>query len=232
MGGTSCQSCHMKKQSDGHSSHYFAGVDLLFYDGIDESSDQYQEVVNLLNESVDIDFEYLNPQTGMLDSVRFENDSLFIPIAINNLTGHRLPSGTPFSREAWLELLVVNSENDTIYQKGLAINSSDTLDYNDESLMLYTTVLYDQENHQGNIIYEASNALSYDDRTLRTLFYDTKTYSINLEVDPQLQQEFFIKARMLFRSFKPQVLNEFHPEATNYIPIIQMDADSLTLTLP
>ena len=123
--------------------------------------------------------------------------------------------------------MVINSENDTIYQKGLLTNSSDTLDYNDESLMLYTTILYGQE---GEIIHEASNALSYDDRTLRTLFYDTKTYSIYLE--EQANQELFIKARMLFRSFKPQMLNEFHPEATSHIPIIQMDADSLTLIFP
>ena len=56
MGGPSCQNCHMPKQSDGHSSHYFAGVDLLFYDGVDESSNQYQEVLNLLSQSVDINF--------------------------------------------------------------------------------------------------------------------------------------------------------------------------------
>ena len=227
MAGPSCQSCHMKKQADGHSSHYFAGVDLLFYNGLDESSDQYKEVINLLNESVNIDFEYLNPQTGMLDSVRIENDSLFIPISINNLTGHKLPSGTSFSREAWLELLVINSTNDTIYQKGLVVNSSDTLDYNDESLMLYTTILYDEG---GEIIHEASNAFSYHDRTLRTLFYDTKTYSIYLE--EQTNQELLIKARMLFRSFKPQMLDQFHPEANSFLPIIQMDADSLTLISP
>ena len=77
MGGPSCQNCHMPKQSDGHSSHYFAGVDLLFYDGVDESSNQYHEVLNLLSQSVDINFEYINPHTGALDSIRLENDSLF-----------------------------------------------------------------------------------------------------------------------------------------------------------
>ena len=57
-------------------------------------------------------------------------------------------------------------------------------------------------------------------------------YSINLDVEPQLQQEFLIKARMLFRPFKPQMLNQFHPEASSYLPIIQMDADSLTIIAP
>jgi len=227
MGGPSCQNCHMPKQSDGHSSHYFAGVDLLFYDGVDESSNQYQEVLNLLSQSVDINFEYINPQTGTLDSIRLENDSLFIPISINNLTGHNLPSGTAFAREAWLELLVLNSMNDTIYQKGLILDSSDELDYNDNDLMLYTMILYDQEDHQGNVIHGVTNALSYEDRTLRTLFYDTKTYAIAL--DEHIDQSISVKARMLFRPFKPQMLQQFHQDAVNYLPIIQMDADSVTL---
>ena len=93
--------------------------------------------------------------------------------------------------------------------------------------MLYTTILYDE---RGEIIHEASNAFSYHDRTLRTLFYDTKTYSIYLE--EQTNQELLIKARMLFRSFKPQMLDQFHPEANSFLPIIQMDADSLTLISP
>ena len=43
--------------------------------------------------------------------------------------------------------------------------------------MLYTTILYDEAD---SVIYEASNALTYDDKTIRTLFYDTKSYSIDI----------------------------------------------------
>ena len=230
MGGPSCQNCHMKKQADGHSSHYFAGVDLLFYDGVDNTSGHYQEVISLLKEAVTIDFEYVNGQTAVLDTVRIQNDSLFIPISIYNLTGHRLPSGTPFSREAWLELSVQNSQGETIYSKGIISSASDELDYYDDNLTIFTTLLYDQENLQGNIIYEASNALSYDDRTLRTLFYENKTYSISL--DNQVSDEYFIKARMLFRPFKPQMLQDIHPEFLGNLPVIEMYADSLTIMAP
>jgi len=229
MAGPSCQSCHMPKQSDGHSSHYFAGVDILFYDGIDESSNQYQEVKKLLRESVDISFTRVNPNSGALDSIKIENDTLWVPITINNLAGHRFPSGTAFAREAWLELTIINSLNDTIYNIGNIIASSDELNYNDSELMFYTQILYDQENHGGNVINSVSDALSYKDHTIPTLFYDSKTYAIELQ--NQDINNLFIKARMLFRPFKPQIVNQFLPESISYIPILEMDADSISITL-
>ena len=70
MGGPSCQNCHMPKQSDGHSSHYFAGVDVLFYDGVDNTSGHYQAVLNMLQDAPTIDFEYMNGQTAILDTIR------------------------------------------------------------------------------------------------------------------------------------------------------------------
>ena len=227
MAGPSCQSCHMPKQSDGHSSHYFTGVDLLFYNGIDESSVQYQQVRDLLNESVEITFARINPESGELDSVEVQNDTLFIPITINNLAGHRFPSGTAFARESWLELSVLNSLGDTIFNKGLIVNSSEELDYNDNDLMFYTQVLYDEVNHGGNIINTASDAYSYKDHTIPTLFYDSKTYTVPLGIEES--NNFHIKARMLFRPFKPQIINEFHSQSTSYIPIFQMDVDSISI---
>ena len=229
MAGPSCQSCHMPKQSDGHSSHYFAGVDILFYDGVDQSSSQYQEVEKLLHQSVDISFSRINPISGGVDSIIIDNDTLWVPITINNLAGHRFPSGTAFAREAWLELTITNSLNDTIYSKGIIDNSYQELNYNDSDLMFYTQILYDQDNHGGNIINSVSDALSYDDRTIPTLFYDSKIYGIALE--NQNDNNLSIKARMLFRAFKPHMVNEFLPESMNYIPVLEMDIDSTTTTI-
>ena len=117
--------------------------------------------------------------------------------------------------------------NDTIYQKGLIVDPSDELDYNDDDLMFYTTILYGQENQQGDPINGVSNALSYHDYTISTLIYDTKTYKIDLP--EQEDGNIFIRARMLFRPFKPQMLKEFHQEAISHLPIIQIDTDSVTL---
>ena len=225
MGGPSCQDCHMPKNNS-HSSHYFAGVDLLFYDGVDENSQQYKEVINLLEQAASINLGYLNT---VQDSIYVENNILYLPITIKNLTGHKLPSGTPFSREAWVEIRVLSSDGDIIFQKGVLENSFDEIDYDDSDIILYTTTLYDQENLQGNIIYEPSNALSYDDRTLETLFYDSKIYEIEIS---DLEGEITIEARMLFRPFKPQMLNQFDPSIMSNLPIIQMCSDIVLVTIP
>jgi len=216
MGGISCQSCHMKKQADGHSSHYFAGVDVLFYDGVDESSAQYQQASEMLQEAALIS----------IDGTYIEGDSLYVPVLIENLTGHNFPSGTSFSREAWIELIVFSSEGDTIYSKGVLVNSSETFNYDDldPDLMLYTTILYDEAD---SVIYEASNALRYDDKTIRTLFYDTKSYSV--DISTYATNSFEITARMLFRSFKPQIINQFHSESISNIPIFEICSENIII---
>ena len=226
MLGPSCQDCHMPKIGS-YSSHYFAGVDLLFYDGVNENSEQYQQVVNLLEQSATIDLGYLNT---VQDSIYIEDNILYIPITINNLTGHRLPSGTPFSREAWIEIKISDSNGNIIFEKGVLNNSFDEINHNDSDIILYTTILYDDENLEGNIIYEPSKALSYDDRTLRTLFHDSRIYEIELEDD--LDGAITIEARMLFRSFKPQMLNQFHPTSLNNLPIIEVCSDSALVLIP
>ena len=226
MLGPSCQDCHMPKDGS-HSSHFFAGVDLLFYDGVDESSQQYQQVISLLEQSASIHLGYLDT---VEDSIYIEKDTLHLPITINNLTGHRLPSGTPFSREVWVEIKVLSSNGEVIFEKGVLENSFDEIDHNDLDIILYTTILYDEEDLQGNIVYEPSKALSYDDRTLRTLFYDSRIYEI--EIPNDLEGTITVEARMLFRSFKPQMLNQFHPSSINHLPIIEMCSDSTLVVIP
>ena len=216
MGGISCQSCHMKKQADGHSSHYFTGVDVLFYNGADESSEQYQRVTEMLQEAALISIE----------NTYIEGDMLHIPVFIENLTGHNLPSGTAFSREAWIELVVLSSENDTVYSKGTLVDSSEPFNYEvlDPDLMLYTTILYDEEN---NVIHEVQNSISYDDKTLRTRFYDSKNYSIDISDYPT--GPFTIKARMRFRTFKPQIIILTIPESILDIPIFEMCSQDIII---
>ena len=220
MGGPSCQDCHMPK-NDSHSSHYFAGVDLLFYDGVDENSQQYKEVINLLEQAASINLGYLNT---VQDSIYIENNVLYLPITINNLTGHKLPSGTPFSREVWVEIKVTLNGN-IIFEKGILDNPLSLIDYDDPDIILYTTVLYDEE---GYIIYEPSNTFSYDDRTLGTLLYDSRIYEI--EVD-DLEGELIVEARMLFRPFKPQMLKQFHPSSMSNLYIIPMCSDIVSVII-
>ena len=86
--------------------------------------------------------------------------------------------------------------------------------------MFYTQILYDQENHGGNIINSVTDALSYDDYTIPTLFYDSKTYAIALE--NQESNSLSIKARMLFRPFSPDFILNHHPSFIENLPIYEM----------
>jgi len=221
MGGDSCQDCHMPKNGN-HSSHYFPGVDVLFYNEITDST-HYHQVVDLLKTAVVVSFEYYD---GLENVPYIDDGTMYLPIKIKNETGHNLPSGTTFFREAWLEVLVQTVSGDTVYQKGVLHSDSQLLDYDDHDLMLYTSTLYSEEELQGEIIYEASRARSFDDRTLRTLFYDTKVYEIDIS---DFNEDFVISARMLFRPFKPQMLEHFHASLVSAIPIIEMYSSSIIL---
>ena len=226
MGGPSCQDCHMKKQADGHSSHYFAGVDLLFYDGVNSSSPAYSEVVEILQEAVTLSF------SGDNEGVSIGENILNIPVTVNNRTGHNMPSGTPFSREAWLEVIVATSNGDTLFSVGNIAND-DTLDYQNQNLMFFTAILYDQDNQQGNIVYEPSNALSYTNHSLKIGMSESKTYSINLlNTGLESGDALHINTRMLFRAFKPQMLDQFHTESVQHIPIITMSTNDTIFTIP
>ena len=157
-------------------------------------------------------------------------DSLVIPITVTSRTAHALPSGTSFSREVWVEIKVISSNGNIIFEKGVLDNSLDLIDYDDTDIILYTTVLYNEENLQGEIIYEPSNTLSYDDRTLGTLLHDSRIYEI--EVDDDLEGEIDIEATMWFRPFKPQMLEQFHPSSMSHLPIIEMCSDSVSVIIP
>jgi hypothetical protein len=52
-------------------------------------------------------------------------DTAFIDVKLTNLAGHKFPSGYP-SRRAWVQLVVTNSSNDTIYDNG-EVNAQDEI---------------------------------------------------------------------------------------------------------
>ena len=88
--------------------------------------------------------------------------------------------------------------------------------------MFYTQILYDQENHGGNIINSVSDALSYDDHTIPTLFYDSKIYGEYFPGGNELclqHSEKFIK---------PYYINDF---LIIKIKVIQKNTDAKLITL-
>ena len=103
-GLVSCQECHMPIKENGYHSHEFIGVDIDLTTEIPDDSLQYKSVEKLLQNSVEIKF----------DNIMIEESQLNILISIKSLTGHSLPSGTSFSREAWLETVVKDVDKDSI----------------------------------------------------------------------------------------------------------------------
>ena len=214
--GSNCQSCHMKVQSDGHHDHSFVGVD--FHDlssPINFSSQEYLKIEELMESAAQLEF------IGQSDSIVSQievNSILSIPIKVKSFTGHKFPSGTTFSREAWIEIKIEDINGNLIYSSGLISESSEDLDYNDEALLLFTSWLLDE---QGDTIKVVSNAYGYIDNTLNTM--GTRFHSYELFINENISGPLSISARLLFRPFKPYILSEFNPEFLPNIPIYEID---------
>ena len=211
----SCQSCHMKMQPDGHHDHSFTGVD--FHDltsPVDISSQEYIKIIDLMESAAELEF------IGQIDTLVNQIELgtvLNIPIKVKSFTGHKFPSGTTFSREAWIELKVEDVHQNLIFSSGV-VNGFDDLDVADEDLLVFTSWLLDQE---GNIINEASNAYDYIDQTLNTM--GTRFHSYEVLIGNRVEGPLLVSARLLFRPFKPFILNDLNPELVPNIPTYEID---------
>ena len=71
----------------------------------------------------------------------------------------------------------------------------------------------------GDTIREASNAHDYIDKTLGTM--STRFHNYQVPVN-ELISPISVSARMLFRPFKPYILNESNPDLMLNVPIYEM----------
>jgi hypothetical protein len=143
---------------------------------------------------------------------------------VTNLTAHNLPSGTSFSREAWLEVIVTDGV-DTLYKSGV-VESTENLDTSDSDLLLFTTTLLNQDSVEVSSItqtyYMINNSLPH-----RPQVHD----SYHIKLANTVSDSVIIGIRMLFRSFKPYHLQEGHtellinhPELLENLPVFVMDS--------
>ena len=220
-GAFSCQECHMPQKSDGTHGHRFIGVDIDLSYPIGESP-LHDAVQEMLESAVELQFG--NPYDGLTESILFSSDSLIIPITVTNLTAHNLPSGTSFSREAWLEVIVTDGV-DTLYKSGV-VESTENLDTSDSDLLLFTTTLLNQDSVEVSSItqtyYMINNSLPHKPQV-----HD----SYHIKLANTVSDSVIIGIRMLFRSFKPYHLQEGHtellinhPELLENLPVFVMDS--------
>jgi len=154
-------------------------------------------------------------------------DSLFIPVKITSQTQHALPSGTSFSREAWLEIQVLNKETgELLFSSGLIADSSD-LNINDENLLLFTSYLLDENG-------DTTNSVSQTHDIIKQMLPASppRYHTYKFVGDFNLVNEFEISIRMRFRAFKPHLLREDHPELLTNLPVFEMARIDTTYIIP
>ena len=218
--GVSCQECHMPLKENGYHDHKFAGVDIdLAIPPLENPL--YEDVSNLLSSAAELRFSVWN---DTIPNVFVSGEILNIPLTVESLTGHSLPSGTSFNREAWIEL-TINYNQEVIFSTGL-IDNSDNLDYQDENLLLFSSTIYDENN---NITNSVTDLYSMENFTLSAYQERFKYYDILIPED--INGDIIVNAKFLFRPFKPDFILEHYPEFIDNIPVFEISSISKVITL-
>ena len=221
----SCQSCHMPVKTDGSHNHEFTGVDINLTNtpGSSIYDQQYNSVLLLLQNAVILEFGGATEDEILV----IIGNSLFIPVKMTSQTQHALPSGTSFSREAWLEIQVLNKETgELLFSSGLIADSSD-LNINDENLLLFTSYLLDENG-------DTTNSVSHTHDIIKQMLPASppRYHTYKFVGDFNLVNEFEISIRMKLRAFKPHLLRNEHPELLTNLPVFEMARIDTTYIIP
>lgn len=145
VGGSTCQNCHIPRTYGGvviaayyqllsprepYGRHELAGGNSFMLKLMKDHREQLdvratevhfdstiaRTLRNLQHLSVDMDLQHEG----------FANDTAYFSLKLRNLTGHKFPSGYP-SRRAFVEFVVLNQHNDTVFSSGV-LNANHGLD--------------------------------------------------------------------------------------------------------
>ena len=75
------------------------------------SNPEYEKVINLMNSAVTMEFDVWGIE---LPETVNSGDTLLVPLTVESITAHNIPSGTSFNRDVWVELKV-SFDNEIIY---------------------------------------------------------------------------------------------------------------------
>ncbi|MAR29580.1 MAG: hypothetical protein CMG24_01400 [Candidatus Marinimicrobia bacterium] len=211
-GELSCQECHMPLKADGTHDHSFVGVDVDLTYPLGESPN-HSAVQDLLNSAAIISFGA--PSYDLPDTIS-SSESLVVPITIESLTAHNMPSGTGFNREAWVEIVISQNSN-IIYESGSLESNSEELDRLDSSLLLFTSYLLDEN---GDTTYTSSETHDMINETLPGLGFRYHLYNIDIPND--ISGIIDIDVSFKFRPFRPLVVQSHIPELLSNLPIFEI----------
>jgi hypothetical protein len=203
-----CQDCHMPEAQGGvkiastsevlrspFSTHVFVGGNVYMLEmfntfpdelALTASSEQFQATIDrtldqLQNDTATIDFEDL----------RLSGVYLTADLQIENLAGHKFPTGFP-ARRAWIHFVVHDANGDVVFESG-AVNPDGSIVGNDndadattfeqhydaivqpEQVQIYEAIMQDTEKHVTTVLL---NAASYrkDNRLLPSGFEKQAPY--------------------------------------------------------
>jgi len=133
---TSCQSCHMPKVEqplliatagasearDNFAEHSFLGANTVMQDMLKNFSEELgvNDGVTAadFDESIARNREFLKTSASIeLQNTSLSDNKINVDVKINNLSGHKLPSGY-HSRRAYLHVLVIDSAGKVVYENG------------------------------------------------------------------------------------------------------------------
>ena len=220
-GGATCQNCHMPQKEDGTHDHSFVGVDLDLSYPIGEAP-QHNQVKSMLESAVNLEFGA--PGYELVANLN-QGETLYIPITVTSLTAHNIPSGTSFSREAWIEALVEH-DGEIIYSSGLIDSNTSILDINEEDLLLFTSFFLDEFSDTTMAITETHDIIN---ETLPAL--GTRYHLYQVSLPEGIIGNIEVKIRMRFRALTPSLLIDNHPEMLENQPVFDMASISAQINL-
>jgi hypothetical protein len=245
-GGQHCQKCHMPTY-DGRAAvggpmrkvheHTFVGVDVpLVEPEAFPGYDRMRELTAaLLQESANLTASYDAAATTL-------------EVDIENLAGHRLPSGATADREMWLELVVRDADGEVAFESGTIDARGDlrdddprhTLDPgSDPQLVVYRqTMVFDpaledpastEPAHPVDFLWEPNTQQS---QLVATGGHSRPSYAL----EALAPGEYTATLRLLFRSFPPHLLRLLEeragldPAVAARVPTVEMERVELGFT--
>ncbi len=113
--------------------------------------------------------------------------------------------------------IIVSHNGSILFESGNISDDSASLDENDDQLLLFYSQLLDA---QGNHISGVTDAHGIINSTLPGFGARYKLYSF--DVPPGITGTLTVSARMLFRSFKPSILEGSHQNLLDNLPVFEM----------
>jgi hypothetical protein len=214
--GSTCQTCHMPTYEGRATNlphtpqrarlhhHDFTGVDDVFARELDdvEAKERRERSLTLLRSAMELD---VSVPGGVVPG-----RALSLRVVVRSLVdGHRVPTGSSFFRQFWVDIEVSDRTQRLLYASGMLDERADLYDAHhpdrhvDPNLMLLGRTLRDI---QGEPTLLPWRAVSVEDTTIAPLAELERSHDI--AIPKHVQLPITVRARIRFRGFAPRLLRE------------------------